>query len=60
MQMNPGGKVELVIIDVLGNLPIPLISKNLDDIPSYNWKVDEYIIAIFDFTKKFLAFNGVV
>jgi hypothetical protein len=34
MKMNLGGKVELIIIDVLGNLPIPLVSKNLDDIPS--------------------------
>ncbi len=58
MHMNLGGKVEFVIVDVLGNLLVALVSKNLDDIPTWTWKVDEYIIVVFDFAKKFLAFNG--
>jgi hypothetical protein len=28
------------------------------DIPPWNWKVDEYIVAVFDFAEKFLAFDG--
>jgi len=58
--MNHGGKVQLVIVDVLRNLPIIFILKNPFDILAYNWKVDEYIATIFDFAKKFLAFDGVV
>jgi hypothetical protein len=60
MQMNPSGKVQLVITNISRNLPIPLVSKNLDDILAWNQKVDEYIVAIFDFVDKFLASNGVV
>jgi hypothetical protein len=58
--MNLGGKVQLVIVDAPRNLHVPFISRNPDDIHAWNQKVDEYIIAIFDFAKKFLAFNGVV
>jgi len=58
--MNLGGKVQLVIVDVSGNLYVPFISKNISNIHAWNWKVDEYIVAIFDFTNKFLAFNGAV
>ncbi len=39
--MNPSGKVELVFVDVLGNLHVPLMSKNLYDILAWNKKVDE-------------------
>jgi hypothetical protein len=46
-----GGKVQLVIAD---------IPKNLSNILVWNWKVDGYIVAVFDFTNKFLASNGVV
>jgi hypothetical protein len=60
MQMNLGAKVQLVIIDILGNLTIPFVSRNPFDIIAWNRKVNEYIAAIFDFAKKFLAFNGVV
>jgi hypothetical protein len=56
--MNLGGKVQLVIVDVSGNLYVPFISKNISNIHAHNWKVDEYIVAIFDFTNKFLASNG--
>jgi hypothetical protein len=58
--MNFGGKVQLVISDVPRNLHVPFISKNLDDIPTWNRKVDEYIAKIFDFFWMFLAFDGVV
>jgi hypothetical protein len=47
--MNPSGKVQLVFIDILGNLPIPLVSKNPDDMLAWNKKVDEYIARVFDF-----------
>ncbi len=49
VQMNPCGKVQLVIANVPGNLPIPFISKNPNDIPTWNRKVDEYIDGVFDF-----------
>jgi hypothetical protein len=39
VQTNPGGKVQLVITEILGNLLIPLISKNPNDILAWNWKI---------------------
>jgi hypothetical protein len=58
--MNFGGKVQLVIVDAHGNLHVPLISRNPNDIHVWNQKVSEYITTPFDFAKKFLASNGVV
>jgi len=58
--MNLGGKVQLVIVDVHGNLHVPFVSRNPNDIHVWNQKVDEYITIIFDFAKKKLASNGVV
>jgi hypothetical protein len=43
-RLAPCGKVYLVIIDVLGNLLVPFVSKYPSDIPLWNWKVDEYIV----------------
>ncbi len=60
VQMNLGGDVQLVIANVLKNLFLPLVFRNLNDNHVWNWKVDEYIAMIFDFAKKFLASNGVV
>ncbi len=57
--MNPSGKVQLVFIDVLGNLFVPIVSRNPDDIPVWNMKIDEYIVGVFDFAHMFLAFDGV-
>jgi hypothetical protein len=56
--MNLGGKVQLVIVNVLGNFHVLLISRNPYDIPTWNRKVDEYIDVVFDFAEKFLAFYG--
>ncbi len=53
--MNVGGKVQLVIANVIGN-----ISNNPFDILAWNQKVDAYIVTVFDFAKKFLAFDEVV
>jgi hypothetical protein len=39
--MNLGGKVQLVVVDVLGNLCVPFVSKILSNIHAWNWKVDE-------------------
>jgi hypothetical protein len=58
--MNLGGKVQLVIANVLGNLYVLFVSNSLSNIPAWNWKVDEYIVAIFDFTNKFSTFDGAV
>jgi len=60
-----GGKVQLITINVHGNLPVPLVSKNPYDIRAWNGKVDEYIVGVFDFDQMFLdqmflAFDGVV
>ncbi len=60
MQMNLSGKLQLVFANVLGNLHVPLISRNLDDILAWNKKIDEYIVGVFDFAHMFLASNGVV
>lgn len=55
--MNPDGKVQLVLANILGNLPVPMVSMNSSYIPSWNRRVDDYIVAIFDFVEKFLASN---
>jgi hypothetical protein len=34
--MKLGGKVQLVIVDIPGNLLVPLISRNPNDIPMWN------------------------
>jgi hypothetical protein len=60
MRMVLSGKVQLITIDVHGNLPIPLVSKIPDDIHAWNWKVDGYIVGVFDFAQMFLTFDGVV
>jgi hypothetical protein len=44
IQMNPSGKVLLITIDIPKNLHVPFISRNLNDIPAWNWKVNEYIV----------------
>ncbi len=49
MQMNLGGTVQFIFANVLGNLPIPLISNKRNDILMWNKKVDEYIVGVFDF-----------
>jgi hypothetical protein len=58
--MNPNGKVQLVFTNVLGNLFVPLVSKNLDDILAWNKKVNEYIVGVFDFAHMFFASDGAV
>jgi hypothetical protein len=58
--MNPSAKVQLVFANIPKNFHVPLISRNLDDIPMWNKKVDEYIVGVFDFAQMFLAFDGVV
>ncbi len=60
MQMNPSGKVQLFFANIPRNLLVPLMSRNLDDIPKWNKKVDEYIVGVFDFAHIFLASNGAV
>jgi len=54
------GKVQLILVNVPRNLHVPMVSMNFSDIPPWNWKVDDYIEAVFDFVEKFLAFNGVM
>ncbi len=58
--MNSDGKVQLVLANVPGNLLVPMVSMNYFDIPPWNRRVNDYIVAIFDFVEKFLAFNGVM
>jgi hypothetical protein len=55
--VNLDGKVQLVLANIPENLPVPMVSLNSSDIPSWNRKVDDYIVAIFDFVEKFLASN---
>jgi hypothetical protein len=58
--MNLSGELQLAFANVPGNLHVPLISRNLDDILAWNKKIDEYIVGVFDFAHMFLASNGVV
>jgi hypothetical protein len=58
--MNFSGKVQLVFIDFPRNLLVPFMFKNPNDIPTWNKKVDEYIVAILDFAHIFLAFDGAI
>ncbi len=58
--MNPSGKVQLVFANFLKTFPIPLISKNPNDIPMWNKKVNEYIDNVFDFAWRFLASDGAI
>jgi hypothetical protein len=58
--MNPSGKVQLVFVNIPRKLLVPFVSKNLDDIPAWNKKVDQYIVGVFDFAHIFLAFDGAV
>jgi hypothetical protein len=58
--MNPCGKVQLIFANVIGNLLDPFISKNLDDISTWNKKVDECIAEVFDFAQILLGFDGAV
>jgi hypothetical protein len=56
--MNLGGKVQLVIVDIFRILPIPFVSKDLDDSLAWNWMVGEYIVVVFDFVEKFWPLMG--
>jgi hypothetical protein len=58
--MNPSGKVQFVFVDIHGNLLVPFIFMNPNDIPMQNRKVEEYIARVFDFAQMFLASCGVV
>ncbi len=60
MQVNLDGKVQLVIVDIPKNLHVPMVSTKPSNIPPWNRKVDEYIVAIFDFVQKFLASSNFV
>jgi len=50
--MNPSGKVQLVFVNVLGNLHVPLMSRNLDDILAGCKQDILYILVTFFFTWK--------
>jgi hypothetical protein len=49
VEMNLSGKIQFVFTNVPENLHVPLISRNLDDIPIWNMKFDEYLARVFDF-----------
>jgi hypothetical protein len=56
--MNLNGKVQLVFVDIPRNLPIPLISKNPNDIHAWNRKVDEYMLDFLILPKCFWLLMG--
>jgi hypothetical protein len=58
--MNPNDMVQLVFTNIHENLLIPMVSKNSSNIPPWNRRVDDYIVAIFDFVKTKLASKGVM
>ncbi len=53
MQVNPNGKVQLIIIDIPKNLHVLMVAMNAFDIPPWNQMVDKYIVFVFDFVDKF-------
>ncbi len=58
MQVNPKDKANLVLIDDLGNVHVPLVSFNSPEIPLWNKQGEDWIISIFDFIENFLTFDG--
>ncbi len=59
MQINPDNKVNLILVDVLRKLLIPLAFSSID-IPLWNKWDEDYVVSIFNFVNKFLTCNGVV
>jgi hypothetical protein len=58
--MNARNKVHIIFANIPRNLLVLLLSRNPNDIPTWNKKVNEYIAKVFDFASIFLAFDGAI
>jgi hypothetical protein len=58
--MNARNKIQIIFANIPRNLLVPLVSRNPNDIPTWNKKVNEYIAKVFDFALIFLAFDGAI
>jgi hypothetical protein len=52
--------VNLVLADVLGDLPRPFVSPSLAKIHVWTKLVEDYVVFIFNFADKFLASDGAI
>jgi hypothetical protein len=50
--------MDLIIVEVLGNLPIMLVLDHVSNIPKWNVRVENYVVSIFGFVDKYLARIG--
>ncbi len=52
--------MDLIIVEVPRNFPIPHVLDNVLIIPKWNAKVDNYVTSIFGFANKYLVRDGCV
>jgi len=58
VQISFEDKMNLVLVDILGNFPIRLVTPSSPNIPFYNnWKED-WIISIFDYVENYYPLMG--
>ncbi len=55
-----GQVCDVLIAEVLSDLPVPLISIPPTDVPSLNRHIDKYVYDIFGFANKYVENNGVI
>jgi hypothetical protein len=60
LQDSPKDITDLVIAQVLGNLPIPHVLDLVLPIPKWNARVDNYVVSIFGFVDKCIARDGCI
>jgi hypothetical protein len=58
VQFNLENKVNFVHANILRNVLVPLVSLSSPKIPLWNKRGEDWILSIFDFTKKFLTIDG--
>ncbi len=59
-QDSPKDKVDLILVDVLGNLHVPHLLDLVSNIPKWNARVENYVASIFGFANLYLTRNGCV
>ncbi len=58
--MNPQGFVDLVIVDMLRGVSVPMVSQSGANIPKCNVKFPHYVDFDFIFVNKFLSQSGAI
>lgn len=52
--------MNLVLVDVLGDLPVPFVSPSSAEIHVWTRLVEDYVVFVFNFADKFLASDGAI